>query len=239
MDTDSKQIAEMVRSGEYFEQSRQWYRTIYIGPLSERTFFLLISLMAGLVAFFAFVAILAFLPVTDRPPLLVATDRIDETVPHLQELQPKGMPINTALMRFFAKTYVERREGYSADSYARDYYFIKAQSDPIAFKDYLASYGSTNPQSPAAILGRQGKRRVTIESIDIRSGSDPKTATVQFSTDVEGTSNPTHAEWTAVLQFYYTDLVVTPVRDLQTNQEIFKTQDPQFQVVNYVLTQNH
>lgn len=237
MDSPSKQISEMVRTGAYFEESRAWYQLKYIGPIAERTFFLIIAILAGLIAFFAFLAVMMFLPLTDKRAVIVPNDRIDDAIPSLVRLRPKDMSMSTALMRFFAASYVIKRESYTDESYETNMNFVKVQSDPTTFAKYQAQYDRSNRQSPAAILNNVGERKVMLKSVNINSYSNPMTATVTFSTDVTGYTEALHADWTAILQFYYTDLVVTQATDPTTHKPTVKTQDPQFQVVSYELKQ--
>ena len=237
MNADSKEIAEMIRSGTYYEESRAWYDTVYIGPISERSFFLLIASLGCLVALVAFFALMAFLPLTDRVGILIATTRIDETIPNVVPIKENGSSPNTALMRFWIANYVTKREGYAADSYESNYNFVVGQSDAAVGQEYNARYSREVPQSPAAILGKVGRRVVTITNIRLDDKAAPKKATVEFSTDIQGYAESRRTNWTAVLQFQYTDLLVAQVRDPATGKETLKTQDPKFQVVGYALTQ--
>lgn len=229
----------MVRSGEYYERSREWYQAMYVGPISERAFFFVVAGMAGFIAVLAFIALMIFLPVTDRPGIMISSQRVDETVPRLINLKTKNQRMDVALQRFFLSNYVARREGYSMFEYPTNYQFIRAQSDATTFNDYVARYDRSNPNSPAAILAEIGTRVVEVQSIDLNSSADPKVATVNFTTQVLGigTGEGQRASWTATIQYYFSDLVVTPTLDSETGEEVLKTQDPQFQVVSYVLTQ--
>jgi len=239
MGTNSKELAEMVRSGEYYERSRDWYQTMYIGPVSERAFFLVVAGMAGFVAILGFIALMAFLPVTDRPGIMISSQRVDETLPRLINLKTGNVRMDIAFQRFFLSNYVTRREGYSMFEYPTNYSFIRAQSDAATFNDYAARYDRSNPNSPAAILAEIGTRVVEVQSIDINDREEPKVATVNFTTQVlgVGVTESQRVKWTAVIQYYYSDLVVTPTLDSETGEEVLKTQDPQFQVVSYVLSQ--
>lgn len=237
MEPNNTEIAQLVRSGEYYKQARGWYETIYIGPVSERAFFLVIAVLCGLIGLFGFIGLKGFLPVTEIEPVMVRAERIDETRPRLSLIGTRHGSINPAIMRFFIRAYVEKRESYSRTEFDADYLFVKAQSDAPTFAAYDARYNKSNPQSPAARLGWAGVRHVTVQSIRVDEGADPKRATVKFSTTVDGVGAPTYANWTAVLQFYYTDLVVTTETDPETGDDVLQTQDPQFQVVNYELQQ--
>ncbi len=238
MGTDSKQLANAIKSGEYFEQSRAWYQTMYIGPISERAFFLVILAFSAAIAALAFLALMLFLPTTERPGLLVPNEQIDDAIPRLVKIkEQKDIPLNLAMKRFYITSYVTKREGYSAEEYLVNSRFIQAQSDEPTAAKYVATYDQFNPNSPAAILGANGRRLVTVNSIEFNDAVEPKIATVQFSTDIDGVPQGSHANWTATIAFYYTEMLVTPTVDPETGKKTFKTQDPQFQVVNYALTQ--
>ena len=101
----------------------------------------------------------------------------------------------------------------------------------------MARYERASPNSPAAILGSTGQRVVDITSVEINDQVEPRVATVQFSTEVQGINSGSRANWTAIIQYYYNDMVVTSFADPATGVEKFETQDPQFKVVQYALTQ--
>ena len=236
MDTHSKQIAEMVQSGEYFKRSRAWYRALYIAPIAERSFFLLIAGLAGFTALLSIIALGGLMPLVDHPAILLSTPHVDDVVPRLTKLAEKDQPMSQELMKFYVTSYVQSREGYDSKFYPIFYHFIQAQSDKPTFEKYQALYDRSNKQSPAAMLGATGKRLVTIDSITLKTDTDPKLAIVQFTTQIEGGESTARTHWTANLQFYYSDLVVTPTKNADTGEEGFSTQDPQFQVVDYALT---
>lgn len=237
MNTKPKQLSEWIRSGEYYEKSREWFKTVYIGPVSERGLFLIIALMASSVAFMGFLALYRILPLVDHPAILISNGRLDDTLPRLVHLKEKRTPLNEALQQFFLKNYVMKREGYKAANYDANYAFIKSQSDENAFAEYTSRYDRANPNSPAAILGAYGVRVVEVSSIELNDKVEPRVATVRFSTDVQGINNGSQANWTAVVQYYYNDMLVTSMVDPLTGVETFETQDPQFKVVHYALTQ--
>ncbi len=130
-----------------------------------------------------------------------------------------------------------RRESYDAEDYQLNYNFIHAHSNESTYAEYATIYGSTNPQSPAAILGDIGKRNVSITSAKIDDTVTPHTATVTFETELEGVPTENKTRWTATLQFYYSDLAITQTKDPQTGEMVDTMQDPQFQVVSYALSQ--
>jgi type IV secretory pathway component VirB8 len=140
------------------------------------------------------------------------------------------------MLRFFVGAYVSARESYSAATYEASLAFVAAHSDEAALKAYVAIYDKANPQSPAAILGANGRRMVGIQSIDVNEKTQPPSVTVNFTTELDGVSTASKTRWTAVIQYLYSDFIVTTVTDPETGEETLTTQDPQFQVVNYVLS---
>jgi type IV secretory pathway component VirB8 len=235
--SDHAEIAESVRSGAYFQQSRDWYRTIYIGPISERTFFLIIAILATTVAAGAILALMEFLPIVVHSPIVLANDHLEETVPSISPLRAEGQKLNPALMNFFVSSYITSYEGYDATSYITSFNFVQAHSDATTFSNYAGIYGSNNPQSPAAILGTTGQREVTVDSIVINDKITPHTAQVHFTTELFGIPTANKTRWTATLQFYYSDLTVTEKISPETGKHFITTKAPQFQVVNYAVSQ--
>ena len=235
--SDTAKIAETIRDGTYFEEARGWYRAVYIGPIAERVFFLIISLLAGFVGIISVFAVLEIRPLTSRPGLLISNPRLDDTMLELLPLKAKGTDMNRSLQQFFVQNYVQFYEGYAADRYTANFGFVQQHSDAETFSQYATIYGNTNPQSPAAILGSEGKRVATVESIAIDNSVTPLTATVKFTTELVGLPTANKTRWTASLKFYYSDLAVTEAVDAATGKKIVSTQDPQFQVVSYAVTQ--
>ncbi len=239
MDGPSPHIAERIESGEYFKRARVWYQTVYVAPISERSFFLIIALFAGIIALCGFIAVMRLMPMTERPGILIRGENIDDAVPQISKLRERGGDVNQALINFFVATYVERRESYAAEEYDVNYRFIHAQSDTPTFEKYVAGYDRANPESPAARLEQTGQRVVTIRSINISpitNFEEPAVATIEFTTRIDGRDSESRTNWTATLQFIYTDLQVIDGVDPKTGKKIEASQDPQFKVVDYVLT---
>jgi type IV secretory pathway component VirB8 len=240
MNDEERQASEMMRQGSYYQQSRQWFQTLYIAPIAERSFYLLISILAGLIAVAAFMAVIGFLPVTDRPAIMIANERIDTTMPVITRLREGDTNLNAALRDFYLKRYVEAREGYTVQSFLANSLFVTAHSDESTQAAYAAAVGPDNPRNPAALLGEYGRRTVTIASVSVRSvgnESVPSVATVRFSTELSGIGVISKTEWTATIGYYYSDAVVSEVTDPDTGQERAELEEPTFQVVNYAIAE--
>lgn len=236
-DHDEQDASELIRQGGYYQQARQWYTALYIGPISERSFFLVIGFLALLVGILGFVAVMGLTPLTDRPQLIVRNDRINDTIPSLTRLRAKGEDVNVALRTYMVKQYVISREDYHVETHAKNVAFVINHSDAGSAASYAATVGADNPRNPTALLGAYGTRSVVITNVSFTQVDGQPRALVRFSTELGGSAPAGKTQWTATIDFNYSDAVVTETTDPETGEEKASLQQPTFQVVNYVLTQ--
>lgn len=236
MTPDDKEASELIRAGRYYDEARRWYTALYISPITERSVFLGLSLLAGIVALLGFLALGGLTPLTDRSPVMIANPRMDDTIPNLIRLRAKGDNVREALRDYYVQQYIYSREQYLADTYRMNNLFVTGHSQDEAASSYAAAVASTNPQSPVNSLGAYGKRTVRILSMDIREAGDEATAQVRFSTETSGLGNIVKSQWTATLRFYYSGGEITETVDPQTNRTRVTVQEPIFHVSNYAAT---
>jgi type IV secretory pathway component VirB8 len=234
MNHEQQEVAALIRSWAYFKEARSWYQVLYIGPIAERSFFLVIAVLAALVAVVGFTALVAFMPLTTRPALMLKTAEPERVVPVISRIRQAGQPLDRALERFMLREYIERRESYDAQQYTANFAFIRAQSDPSVFAAYDALYGAQNPRSPVAILGASGKRHARVESIAMVGDGQ---AVAKFSTELEGVGTQAKTQWTATLGYIYSPMQTTEVTDPKTGEVGLSVEHPQFRVVSYAISQ--
>lgn len=237
MNDDAKQASELVRSGEYFAQARGWYQAMYIGPVSERSFFLIIAFLAILVVVAGIGSALAFFPLADRPGIVTMNPRFDTTFVRSVPLRESDQNIDDAFIQFFVRNYVSKREEYSPESYVPNYMFIRAHSDTPTFTSFSAGYTSSNPQSAAALLGTTGRRTIRIDRLRYEDLGGEQQAIVHFTRQEIVNGQAAATQWTATVKYYYTKVAITPVVDTDTGKHSIEIEDPQFQVVSYELAQ--
>ncbi len=250
MAEDPKKIAESIRSGTYFNEARGWFNAVYIGPVSERTFFMVIAILAGFTALFGVIAVKRLLPISKHEAVLVyAGVRPDDVQMGLIPLAPHHSSINPAIEQFFLTRYVQMREGFDARTFLTSALFIQSQSDATTYNAYANAYDPRNAQSPFAPLGDLGQRQVTVDYarlVDIKTakGEAPPPAGLQrgvvaFSTETSGVTDPQRTRWTATIDYIYTDLTTKETKNPETKQLDLEVTDPHFQVVNYVLQEQN
>lgn len=231
MSNENQRISDAVRSGRYFEDARAWFKTVYIGPVSERTFFLLIAALAMVVFFIAMSALIKFMPLTERPPAFIkAPDPIEERIPRLVKIKEGREDINEALQRFLIERYVVARESYSVADFDKNVLFVYGNSSGDVYEAYKGQVDPKNEQSYAAVLGKKATREVTVDSIEIVD----HVATVKFTTEVNGAEDNAKSRWTAKLDYSYNNVDVTTVQD-DGGDERLETTNLQFQVTGYAI----
>ncbi|MES2983768.1 MAG: VirB8/TrbF family protein [Pseudomonadota bacterium] len=232
MDDEAQKISEMMRKGTYFDEARAWYQAVYIGPISERSFFLLIAALSVVVAIASLIAVNSMLPLVSRPGLLIRSGpRIDDIIPRLEVLKEPEKSLTSSLLRFFIVHYVAAREGYSVSTYGSGAAFVRAQSNDAVYGAFSKAFTATNPTSPAATLGATGARNITVTAIQINTNTSPMSAEVDFTAETTGSSAPVKTRWTARMQYTYTDLAVVDPQGESSDEVEF--QDPHFQVISY------
>jgi type IV secretion system protein VirB8 len=233
---EQQEITELVRSGAYFDETKKWYQALYIGPIAERTFFLIIAFFAILVAVAGIIAVLALLPLVERPGILVSNDRMDEVAMNLRPMHRVGEPLDANVRNFYLRQYVVMRESYDKANYPRDYVFVRAHSDEPTFADYASFFAPTNPKSPLVTLGEYGFRIARVQSVEVNTQVEPKIANVRFSTETTRPDGVTTEEWTATIGFYYSAFEVRSVLDPVSGEARAVTEEPDFKVVSYAVT---
>lgn len=235
MSTENQKISEAVRSGRYFQDARSWFQTVYIGPVSERTFFLLIAVLSVIVFLAAMTALIEFMPLTERPPAIItAPAQIDQKVPKLIKIKQGSEDLNTAIKQFIIKRYVIARESYNFRDFSRNALFVYGNSATNVIEAYQAQSNPKNADSYAAKLGQTGTREITVDSAVVHDDATGGSAIVQFTASINGTEDNAKSRWTAKLDYTYKDITVTTVVG-DDGDEHLETSEPQFQVLNYAI----
>lgn len=237
-DSQHQDVARKLEAGEYYTDARSWYTALYVAPVSERSGFLVIAALAGIVFFIGVLSLVDLMPISERERIIIANPRMDSTRVKLSPLREKGVSINTSMKKFFAANYVYMWESYRFPEYQRNFNFIKEHSDPTAFNQYLLAVGPENPRSYPRILGQVGERTVQIVDIQLNTKVEPNVATVRFLTDFKKVTGGTQSAWTATLSFYYTKVSLNEVEGDPSGESKLSIEDPVFNVVSYSVVPN-
>lgn len=229
---------EEIVSGQYFEAARAWYAETCLMPISQRNWMLVVAVIGCFSAVVAFISLMDILPVIERPSVPVAVRNGDDNVAQSVPLKVEGQGADATILNFFVTEYVKRREEYSWHHYDKNMLFVRAHSDPLTYKTYAQAYGMDNPESPAARLGERGERDISIISAQVNRTVQPPVASVQFQATLHTAKGFSTSRFTASFAFYYDSLKVEQIKDPDSGEVSLRTEDPVFNVVQYVVTQS-
>ena len=231
--TDVQETAQLIRSGRYFDTAVDWYAAVYISKISERAIFLIVLLLAIVISLLCVGAFSSLTPIVQPRGILLVNTDIDKWKMSISGLRSKDENMDAAMRKFFISTYVASRESHRGATLNASKAFITAHSDPLVMQAYANEISPQNPQNIAAKLGSGGERVVDITDLVVNEKSEPHVANVTFVThDLLG-GQVTSLQRQATLAFYYTPLTVKEVVDKDSGKVIIKTEEPQFQVVQY------
>jgi type IV secretory pathway component VirB8 len=238
MAEDNRKIAESVRNGEYFEQARGWFQAVYIGPISERSFFLLVAILSGVIAVCSALSVLRMMPLTSKIPVVVhAPEDYAGKSLKIKPLGNEGDSVNNAMLKHLVSNYVVAHEGYNSRTLISDGMIVYSNSSPDIYAAYQAAADPQNPQSYFARLGQVGQRIIEIKSVST-SGDGEGRAKVVFTSQYKGVEDNQKTRWTAKLNYTYTGVQTDIVYDEESRQEVLQATEPKFQVTKYELEQD-
>lgn len=230
---EAEEITQSIADGSYFQEGRKWYNLLYIGPISERIFFIIIATIALFITFCAVTSVINLLPIKPRIPFVYrARDFIGE-IPRMERFKAPNEPANPALIRYFLSTYVNMRESYDEGRFLMRYAFVRQYSDERTFREYDRLTNPNNPRSPISRYGKYADVTVTVHNVTYNRSITPYEAKVDFSTEIIGTDQKKKTSWTATISFEYTDLTQTTHFDERLKDYVLEYTEPTFRTLSY------
>ena len=218
----------------YFEEARRWYDVKYLSPISERVYFIVVTVLAGFIVLFAIIGLSGLMPLKPARPFVYLAQDINNKIPRMETIRQNGEPKQAALLRFYVEQYVESREHFSEKRFLPNANFVKQHSEPSLYAEYVRLNDPSNPRSPAAQYQKHSTRQITVEQVLL--DGEPETsaaAKVRFTASVTGPQGIQKTVWTASLTFAYSALVETEVKDPSTGEVTLDLKAPTFRVLRY------
>ena len=200
---DQLEIAEKVRSGEYFREAREVYDLGVHDPMSERYMYTFITALALIILLITLKAMQDFYPLNDQVPIIMSAEDNGDDVTHIVSLmQQKSDNPSEMLLRYLVKHYIVTREEYDIATFDRDTGGVKSQSSDTVQKEYVDLIDPSNPDSPLAQYQRHSKRKITILALRRL----PDEMEVIFEAVVESRTDIKKSRWRANISFQYSGL---------------------------------
>lgn len=207
VEVDTQSVAEKAQQGTYYEESRAWYAQIYHAPLIERSYFIIIILIAFITVIASVNSFISVFPLAPAIPFVVKSDDVFEEVPRMERLAVQGSDRNMAVAQYLIKNYILRRESYVYDPAAleRNYNNVRSQSSQKVLDEYRSGFDAKNPGSPFNLYANHTRRRVDLTGLSIEKQSqDTYRARATFTERLEGKRKTVTPEWFADITFNYT-----------------------------------
>lgn len=197
--TDSREAA--LRS--YFQDGDRWENEIVRKAKRSKAVAWFVTIIFGMVALFALLALVMLVPLKSFEPVIVVVDKATgyiETKSGLTKAQ--NLTDSRAITQANVVRYIRTREGY--DPYAIDTNFGTAAllSTGDAARELQELYSTANPKNPAKVYGKNKRVLVDVKSVTFPNDS---TSLVRFSTTEKSDTDAITRHYIAVVRYHYTD----------------------------------
>ncbi|MDE2595688.1 MAG: hypothetical protein KGL44_02300 [Sphingomonadales bacterium] len=189
---------------DYYAEAARWSADREAELRGSRKVAWIVAGVAGAVALFEGIALMALTPLKTAVPYLLTVDRQTGFVQPLDPLDKSRIAPDSALVRSFLVQYVTARESFDIDSLRSDYRKVALWSAEEARARYVATMQATNPASPLSTLPHRAVVQVQVQSV---STLGPDSALVRFATvrADQGAQSQAQQRWAAVLKYRFSD----------------------------------
>jgi type IV secretion system protein VirB8 len=202
------EIAERVRSEEYFREARSMYDLKVHDPMAERYFYVLITCIASVVLLLSVVAARSLYPLETPVPFVYNPVDVTEDMPRIKPLRAdKEESADDAVLRFMVSNYIKKREQYNIETVDLDINSVRMQSTSEVYKAYEREMDPRNPDSPITLYQRHSTRTIQVLSVQWVKGSASEVAVIYDAT-VENAEEIKTSRWIANISFSYSGLAL-------------------------------
>lgn len=214
----NREIADKVRSGDYFKEAWDWYALKYILPVSQRTFFIFVTLLSLAVTFFSIQVFTSFLPIVTKVPIVVGNPAMSDYYAHLYPLPvAEDTDPNLPVIEYLTRNYVTRWEEYTYDSIENRKNYLLNFSDAALKSEIEKRYDIRNLNSPVLKFRDHTTRSIRItsysleksEAFAVENNDDkdmlavniPYRAVLEFESEEKNVLGTTTKKWMAEVKF--------------------------------------
>lgn len=225
-------MTEKIRSGEFFQESREMYDFAVHDPMAERYLYVLITSVATLIFLITFIGMRGLYPLKATIPFIVSSTNMVDEVPHIRSLiSYKGEDPSQAVLNFVITNYMKLREEYDIENFDRNLSGVQSQSTEAVFEEFNRMVDPRNPASPIMLYQRHSIRKIMIYSIKASRDTE-NTLEVLFEASIEGRNEIKKSRWQANISFNYSGVeldndtgTIKPFSFLVTQYKVKRIQD--------------
>jgi len=170
MDEVTDSIVASVKSGQYFKDARRAYVIRYLYPIIERTFCLILASILLVSFYFVYIS-LGFDEKMKSPTYVINISRDSKYIQFYEKLAEHESYVS-AVSEYLVKYYVGLREeyNYTKKGMNRMLSEILSTSSRSVYKEYEYLIDQQNPISPINLLGKGGRKNMSIKSLNLLGG---------------------------------------------------------------------
>lgn len=210
---DTHDIAKKIKDGSYFSDSRRWYLSKYVFPITERSFLILISAVIIYMACILFFNLRGLLFENNERLFVTYTQDTSSKTSVLRELKVSKLSPQMAVIKRLVIDYLITREEFiptkmNDKNYQRILKKIKSSSDKSVLNEYKTYMDRLNPYSPFIRYRTGITREIAIKDFKFLT-EDLTTGKVLVTFEATETNpNGTHAisSWKALIHYRIPDI---------------------------------
>lgn len=165
-------MRQIVESGEYFKQAKNWYNEIYLLPIVYRSW---VFVIFSILFFFSLVLVLnlyMLFPINQQLRYAITVENTSDYTADITAADFYGNDTYKSIAHVFLTSYVKIREGYDYDDLSDRLMFVKNTSTKVIFNQYNDLLSLDNPNSPLLKLQKYAKRSIFVKDIKFISDSE-------------------------------------------------------------------
>ncbi len=256
MSENKETLVESIEGGSFFKDGRDWYSLKIISPITERSFFIVITVSSLFTMITSLFALYSIMPLTREIPFVVYIDNMAEDVPILSRLSDRDeLYPDKHVVNQLVYNYIIAWEGYTFEDLNKNRDAVMQFSSPEISEYYQNIRSVRNPDSHIMLYKQHTIRTINVYYIESaiddgrpRTTREVINATMQnlFSNDNKENREKTHEStivfeateknilgsksslWQAKIMFKYTPI--------QFNKDEGDFNPLDFKVIKYEVT---
>ena len=195
-----KNAEDYIESGEYFKDAKTWYRFRYIYPFSQRSFMLILFIIASILFCSVLFHIYGLFPLKTPVSYYIKSDDLSSKSAQVTRAEGISGDSLGSIADVLIRNYVKSRESYDYEKLKDQFTFIKNNSTRIVFRKFYNFMNIDNAESPVLKYQNNILRRVTIESVSYPAKSK---AVVHFNSksNARGGAMVENSDWNVNIQY--------------------------------------
>jgi len=167
-------VSKLLENKTFFKDAREWYATTYVLPISQRSFFILISIMGLFTSIMIASIVNSVFPLKETVPVIIESKDQAIYKPIIYDLTKINTQNSKTADEFVSSyllvNYLKEREEHSyrdgnITKYNEKFNKIKNNSSIEVFEEFKKYMSKSNSNSPVHFFGKNISRKVIIKNI--------------------------------------------------------------------------